>query len=162
MSWAAITIQYPVFPSVNNEEVKKPNFEISDFMRFCPEYRYIIDEGENSSLFVLLSALKELAITMIPFNTIEDEKIYNYLLSMYIGHLLTMHIRNLKDESYATSLQGEVIEKSYTVSSFDKMGKEKNEYYLTPYGIQFYNRYDALVENFYKGSYSRRYKLGGY
>lgn len=148
-----VTIEFPLFPYIEEPEVPTPDFELKDFYVVGYSLKVFLEMGEDSILFFAYEFYKDMAIKNIQFKYIQDEHNWKHLVALYISHYLSQFIDDLKDEQNLNSLDDRV-EKTYKVTEIERM--EKNEFYSTGYGIRFYKKYESYGDNILKGTKYKR------
>lgn len=151
-----VTIEYPVLPDPDNAETEWdtiPLFTINDFLGYCQPFEPLL-EDENSFLYNAFLLYRALAINNIQYGNIKDEINWKYLVAMYIGHYLDMHIDNLKDIDNRYSLNQSPKEQRYKVEELRMMSQ--NEFDVTPYGRLFWSKYKVYGNMIFKGHRTQR------
>ena len=140
-----ITIESPVFPSLEEAIGDEPNFTLPDFLLWCPTLAPHFVDKEDSSLYNLFMAFLAVAKMKVKWLVIQEEKTWKRLIALYIGHYMEVNIRAIKDEENRFSLveetpkgkDGEHRHFAYQV------GRELfNDFRVTVYGSQFWFEYE--------------------
>jgi hypothetical protein len=158
-SLMSVTINYPVLDDVDDSQSEydtPPSYTLKDFYVVGSAFQPFLEDEENSFLFKAFEMYRYLALNDILYGNVRDEVKWRYLVSLYIAHRLEIHIEDLKDDANRKSLNGEVTEKVYSVDRLSVY--TKNEFYMTSYGIRFWNTYEPIGKWVFKGHRSQRGK----
>lgn len=155
-SQMAITIEFPVLPDINSETDWDdiPNYELEDFTSVIGRSFKPYLEDENSFLYVAFELYRALALNDIQYGNVKDEENWKRLVSLYIAHYLQIHMQDLKDMANERTLNPTDKELEYSVDKLAFMSK--NEFYRTPFGVQFWNRYKVIGSWVFTGHRTQR------
>lgn len=151
-----VTIDFPLLPNIeetNKKWKEVPPFTLVDFLGYCQPFERLL-EDENSFLYNAFLLYRALAINNIQYGNVKDEINWKFLISMYIGHYLELHLEDLKDSENKYSLENTSVEKKYTVQDLAIL--EKNEFMKTSYGIRFWEKYKIIGAFVFKGHRKQR------
>lgn len=143
----AITIESPVFPSLEELIGNEPKFTLPDFLTWCPTMQDHFTDKENSSLYNLFMAFLNIAKIKVRWLVIQDEKTWKRLVALYIGHYMEVNIRAIKDEENRLSLAPEIRKgKDEEFRHLEyKVGNEVfKDFRATVYGSQFWFEYEPF------------------
>lgn len=151
----AVTIEFPLLPNPTDESVWDdiPIFTLNDFIGYCQPFEQLIRD-ENDFLYNAFVLYRALAINNIQYGNVKDEVNWRFLVANYIGHYMTLHVEDLKDPNLRYSLNESPVEKTYKVEDIQFISK--NEFYATPYGIRFWDKYSVIGRWVWKGYRTKR------
>ena len=155
MARMVVKIEFPILPNMNDKDAWKdiPLFTLDDFLGYCQPFEPLL-EDEDSFLYHAFLLYRALAINNVQYGNVKDEINWKYLVAMYIGHYLELHIEDLKDKNNRYSLNEETNEKTYKVEELAMMSK--NEFMRTSYGIHFWEKYKIIGSFVFKGHRKQR------
>ena len=141
----AITIEAPLFESLEETIGAEPNFSLPDFLLWCPTFQeHFIDE-ENSSLYNLFVAFLQIAKIKVKWTLIEEQYTWKRLIALYIGHYMELNIRAIKDEENKLSLVKDNPKKEEERHLEYEVGNEVfKDFRATIYGSMFWFEYEPF------------------
>lgn len=149
-----VSIEFPVLPNIEDTTWNEiPQFTLNDFLGYCQPFEPLL-EDENSFLYNAFLLYRALAVNNIQYGNVKDKIVWKYLVAMYIGHYLDMHVENLKDIDNRFSLNQAPREQKYKIDELKMMSE--NEFIQTPYGRLFWDRYKVIGSLVFKGHRKQR------
>lgn len=144
-----------LFPVSHIVEQKKepPKVEVSDIRSWLLS---IADEleDENGILYQLTRMLIEVARNTIDYDWCGSDASYIQILSYYVGHYLTLHLKDIKDEQQRMSLSPQLKDEVETVEEkkITMTDSEFGDFRATLFGKLFWSRY-GVVAGWVAGGY---------
>jgi len=151
-----VSIEFPVLPdpdSADEEWATIPQFTLNDFLGYGQPFESLL-EDENSFLYNAFLLYRALAINNIQYGNVKDEVNWKYLVAMYIGHYMDIHVENLKDIDNRYSLNQSPREQRYKVEDLKMLNE--NEFMQTSYGRLFWSKYSIIGNLVFKGYRTQR------
>lgn len=143
-------------PKEPEEDEEKPEFTMEDFAPInAPEFEGFIEEGK--SLNPLYKAFEAIATDMVSFKLIgENESLWKFLVSMYIGHHLEMAMARFKNQADEISLAPEKDKEKKIEYKVDYPKYEQQNFQQTKNGFVFWTTYKPYIKFRYFGVYTNR------
>lgn len=137
MSTLAVEVVSPLFPSYSEELGDEPTFALSDFLVWGKPFAEYLNEGQDSFLYPLYTALVILGKLRVRWTDVGNEYVWKQLVSLYVCHYLELHLDILKDEANRFSLNPYEKEKDYKYV-MEVGGQVFEDFKSTKYGRIFW------------------------
>mgnify|MGYP001078843448 CR=1 FL=1 len=138
-----VTIESPVFPTLEETLGDAPNFTLADFLVWCQTFQEYFQDEENSSLYNLFMAFLAIAKIKVKWEIIQEEYTWKRMIALYIGHYMEINIKAIKDEENRLSLANETSTETRHLE-YEVGGEVFKDFRATIYGTQFWYEYEPF------------------